>query len=99
MTDFRPDITEPLLAAGWTRTPIDGELENGNTRWSTITEDGASAIWMHGKHVAEFRSYCPVITVVAACLATAGQDIEQLAEVIQLRPARRTPTRLRGADP
>ncbi|MGW8679590.1 hypothetical protein ACWGNN_00725 [Streptomyces sp. NPDC055817] len=88
MTDFRPTVTEALLEAGWTRTPIDGELVSGPVSWSTVDENGASAIWLHGDCVAHFRAYCPPLVVVAACLAAAGQTAERLADVIQLHPAR-----------
>jgi hypothetical protein len=87
MSDYRPDVTEALLAAGWTRTPSRGGLRNGNVLWRPTTQPGDSAVWMSSACIAEFSPSCPVIAVVATCLAVAGQSVERLADVIQLRPA------------
>ncbi|MFE4671064.1 hypothetical protein [Streptomyces sp. NPDC056723] len=88
MTDYRPDVTEALLAAGWTRDPCDDRaLEAGDISWAPIGPEGASAIWLADSPVAEFRVHCPALVVVAACLAAAGQTAERLADVIQLHPA------------
>ncbi|MEW2267879.1 hypothetical protein [Streptomyces sp. NPDC047868] len=86
MADYRPDVTEALLAAGWTRTALAGELRNGDIGWRPTTQSGDSAIWERVACIAEFRALCPVIVVVAACLAAAGQPAERLAEVIPLHP-------------
>lgn len=86
MTDYRPDVTQALLAAGWTRTDREGELRNGNIHWRATTQPGDSAIRSGPEWIAEFESRCPVIVIVAACLAAAGQPAERLADVIPLRP-------------
>lgn len=86
MSDYRPDVTEALLAAGWTRTAREGELQNGDVFWRVTTQPGDSAIRNGVEWIAEFGPRCPVIVVVAACLAAAGQTVEQLADVIPLRP-------------
>jgi hypothetical protein len=86
MTDYRPEVTEALLAAGWTRTARDGELRHGDIHWRATTQPGDSAIRNGPEWIAEFTPRCPVIAVVAACLAAAGQTGERLADVIQLRP-------------
>lgn len=85
MTDYRPDVTEALLAAGWTRATREGELQNGNVFWRATTQPGDSAIRNGMEWIAEFGPRCPTIAVVAACLAAAGQPVEQLADVIPLR--------------
>ncbi|MFD1277334.1 hypothetical protein [Streptomyces kaempferi] len=87
MPDYRPDVTKALLAGGWTRTDREGELQNGDTFWRATTQPGDSAIRRGPEWIAEFESRCPVIVIVAACLAAAGQPVEQLADVIPLRPA------------
>jgi hypothetical protein len=86
MSDYRPDVTEALLAAGWSRTTRAGELANGDIRWRPTTQPGDSAIWERVDCIAEFRANCPVIVIIAACLAAAGQPAERLADVIPLRP-------------
>jgi hypothetical protein len=86
MTDYRSDVTEALLAANWTRTAREGELRNGGVFWRATTQPGDSAIRDGVEYFAEFGARGPVIVVVAACLAAAGQPAERLAEVIPLHP-------------
>lgn len=84
MTDHRPDITQALLAAGWTRAG--NELQNGDLFWRATTQPGDSALRNGMQWIAEFTPHCPVIAAVAACLAAAGQTTDQIANVIPLRP-------------
>jgi hypothetical protein len=86
MSDYCPDVTKALLAAGWTPTTLAEELRNGDAYWRPTTPAGDSAVWVQVKCIAEFRAYCPAIVIVAACLAAAGQPAERLADVIPLRP-------------
>ncbi|MFF4552758.1 hypothetical protein [Streptomyces sp. NPDC001422] len=89
MTTNRPDVAEALLAAGWTHNG--NELRNGDLFWRATTQPGDSALRRGVDWIAEFTPHCPAIAVVAACLAAAGQPVDQLADVIPLRP-HATPT-------
>ncbi|AVH59945.1 MULTISPECIES: hypothetical protein [Streptomyces] len=80
------DAATALLAAGWT---VDDHhflptLRNGGAFWS-VGGDATSTLWS-GDWIAEFDRGTPVIVVVAACLAAAGQTAERLADVIPIRP-------------
>jgi hypothetical protein len=83
----RFDITEALEAAGWEADddyPLEIVRKNGAV--FAITNDcGDSGLSKDGWGV-DFPSDVPVIVIVAACLAAAGQTGERLADVIQLRP-------------
>lgn len=83
----RLDISEALEAAGW---EADDEypleiLRKGGACFSITNEFGYSGLSADGWTV-DFPPSTPVIVVVAACLAAAGQRVERLADVIPIRP-------------
>ncbi|MER5653474.1 hypothetical protein ABT076_10705 [Streptomyces sp. NPDC002131] len=89
MTGWRErlDVIDALEAAGWTSDgvyPLE-ILRMGEAAFAIADEAGNSVLATGGWAV-DFPSDVPVLVVVAACLAAAGQAGERLADVIQLRP-------------
>jgi hypothetical protein len=83
----RLDITEALEAAGWEADdeyPLEIVRKDGAV-FAITNECGDSGLSKDGWGV-DFPSDVPVIVIVAACLAAAGQPVERLADVIPLRP-------------
>jgi hypothetical protein len=83
----RLDITEALEAAGWEADedyPLEILRKNG-VCFAITNDSGDSGLSADG-WAADFPSDVPVIVIVAACLAAAGQTVERLADVIPLRP-------------
>jgi hypothetical protein len=83
----RLDISEALEAAGW-EADADYPLEivrKGDAVFTITNESGDSGLSV-GSWGVDFPSDVPVLVIVAACLAAAGQTAERLADVIPLRP-------------
>lgn len=94
MENHRPDVTQALTTAGW--APIDSPLpsvQNGPAYWVMRDQNGASILGTSSGWIAEFAPDAPVVVIVAAALAAAGQPAKRLAEVIPL------PTRQPEATP
>jgi len=80
-------ITDALEAAGWTPDgvyPLE-ILRKGDAAFA-ITDESGSSLLAAGDWAVDFPPDVPVLVIVAACLAAAGQTGERLADVIQLRP-------------